>query len=509
MGVLKKHGIVRGLTPEKLTLILSDLGPTFIKLGQILSMRSDLLPQAYCDELAKLRTITNPMDFAELKSILSHEYDQDLEDIFADIDAEPIGAASVAQVHRAKLFTGEDVVIKVQRQGIYETMAEDVLLLKNAATLLKTVGVTDEQLDWRMVLDEMWHVAKQELDFAVEAAQMLEFQRNHSDVKYLDFPRVYTQYSNTKILVMEAIEGCNIDDTETLKTQEYDLEEIAQKLAHNYVKQVLEDGFFHADPHTGNIKIRDGKIIWIDLGMMGRLTPHDKELFAAMIRSVIDNDPGKLTEGVLALGVVSGTVDHAELANDLDGMLAQYVQQDFRTLDFLQLSEDLFRIIRKHQIALPQGISMLTRGLVTLQSVLSLLSDQINFLSIASRFFADDLLKNFDPKKELNLILRSGYISMKKSLDIPAQLSNTLQSLNRGRTRVKIEFTFSENARNQLDSITRKLALCVMSSMLFVGSAILCLTDTAPKIIGIPILAFLGYASSLILAGIFIRGLMK
>ncbi|MCL1852147.1 MAG: AarF/UbiB family protein [Peptococcaceae bacterium] len=509
MGILKKRGIVRGLTPERLYLILSDLGPTFIKLGQMLSMRSDLLPQAYCDELAKLRTITNPMDFDELKTILRQEYDQNPDDIFACIDAEPIGAASVAQVHRARLITGEDVVIKVQRQGIYETMAEDILLLKNAATLFKTVGISDEQLDWRMVLDEMWHVAKQEMNFALEATQMLEFQRHHRDVKYLAFPRVYTQYSNTKVLVMETIQGFNIDDTTALKAQGYDLEEIAQKLAHNYVKQILENGFFHADPHAGNIKIRDGKIIWIDLGMMGRLTLRDKELFAAMIRSVIDNDPGKLTEAVLAIGVVSGTIDHAELAHDLDSMIIQYVQQDFRTMDFLRLSEDLFRILRKHRIALPQGISMLARGLVTLQSILSMLSDAINFLSIASGYFAGDLLKNLDPQKELSLMLRTGYASLKKSLEIPDQLSTTLQSFNRGRTRVKIEFSFSDSTKNHLDTITRKLAFSVMSSMLFVGSAILCLTDTAPKIIGIPILAFLGYTSSLVLAGIFIRGLLK
>lgn len=507
--VLKKHGIVHGLTPEKLYLILSDLGPTFVKLGQMLSMRSDLLSQSYCDELAKLRTITNPMDFTELKAILRQECEQDPDEIFASIDAEPLGAASVAQVHRAKLISGQDVVIKVQRQGIYETMAEDILLLKNAVTLLKTVGVSAEQLDWRMVLDEMWTVAKQEMNFSIEAAQMLEFECNHKNVKYLAFPQVHTQYSNTKILVMETINGCNIDDTVTLQAQGYDLEDIAQKLAHNYVKQIVEDGFFHADPHSGNIKIRDGKIIWIDLGMMGRLTPHDKENFTAMIHSVIENDTGKLTEAVLAMGVVSTSVDYAELAEDLDIVMAQYLTQDFRTMDFIKLSESIFHILRKHQIALPHGISMLGRGLVTLQSVLSMLSDQINFLGIASNYFSKDILHNFDLQKELGQVLRVGYSSLKKSLEIPAQLSDTLQSLNRGRTRVKIEYNFSDNTKSHLDGITRKLALSIMSSMLFIGSSLLCLTDTYPKIAGIPILAFFGYVSSLAFAGVLIRVLIK
>ena len=300
-GVLHKHGITRGVTPEKLRLILEDLGPTFIKLGQIMSMHSDILPKRYCDELMKLRSEVAPMAFSEVEEVLMEAYGCPWEEIFEQIDPTPLGSASIAQVHRAVLKDGSTVVMKVQRKGIYEKMARDIGLLHRAVKLLPPVSFKD-LVDLDMVLDELWMVTKEEMDFQTEAANLEEFARRNKEIAFVGVPKLYQVYTNHLVLVMEYIEGYAIDDREHLEAEGYDLEEIGSKLVDHYIKQVMEDGFFHADPHPGNVKVREGKIVWIDMGMMGRLTDSDREQIGKAIQGIALQDVGLIEEVVLTFG---------------------------------------------------------------------------------------------------------------------------------------------------------------------------------------------------------------
>ena len=263
-AVLKKHGITRGVTPEKLRLILEDLGPTFIKIGQIMSMHSDILPKRYCDELMRLCYDVAPMPFKEVTEVIEAAYGCPFFDVFSEIDEKPLGSASIAQVHRAMLLDGSRVVVKVQRKDIYETMARDIALLHKAVKLVPPVSIKG-MVDLDMVLDELWAVTREEMNFLTEAANMEEFAKNNQDVAYVDVPKIYQEYTTMQVLVMEFVEGCGVNDKEYLLENGYDLQEIGSKLVDNYIKQVMEDGFFHADPHPGNVKIREGKIVWIGL----------------------------------------------------------------------------------------------------------------------------------------------------------------------------------------------------------------------------------------------------
>ena len=251
--VLFRNHITRGVTPEKLRVILEELGPTYIKLGQIMSLHSDILPKAYCDELVKLNYDVTPMPFSEVEEVINRSYREDWHQYFKTIDQESLGSASIAQVHRAVLLTGEEVVIKVQRKGIYDMMARDIGLLHRIVRLMPSVGGLKNVVDLGMILDEMWAVAQEEMDFLKEAANIEEFTRNNTGIAYVRVPHLYREYTTSRVLVMEYVGGCAINDREHLLSRGYDLEEVGRKLINNYVIQVMEDGFFHADPHPGNV----------------------------------------------------------------------------------------------------------------------------------------------------------------------------------------------------------------------------------------------------------------
>ena len=258
VAILQKHHLVQGLTPEKVRDIFVDLGPTFVKFGQILSMRSDILPKEYCAALETLRTDVTPMPLTEVEDILTQAYARPWQEVFSDIGIRPLGSASIAQVHAATLTDGQRVVVKVQRPDLYDTMSRDVRLLKRAASLLKYTPLASA-LDFHAVLDEMWHTVQEELDFTIEANNIAEFKRLNDGVAYADCPATFPKWCTKNVLVMEYIAGHQIDDADGLRADGYDLNEIAVKLVHNYIRQITVYRFFHADPHPGNIRVQGGK----------------------------------------------------------------------------------------------------------------------------------------------------------------------------------------------------------------------------------------------------------
>ena len=369
-SVLHKYGITRGITPQKLRMILEDLGPTYIKIGQIMSLHSDILPKRYCDELMCLRSEVTPMEFPEVKEVFEQAYGCPWNEIFAFISDTPLGSASIAQVHRAELLSGEQVVIKVQRTGIYEIMARDIGLLRKAVKLMPPISLKG-MADFDQVLDELWNVTREEMNFLTEASNMEEFARRNADVVYVRIPKLYQEYTTMHVLVMEYIEGPAIDDKEKLLAGGYDLEEIGIKLIDNYIKQVMEDGFFHADPHPGNVKIQDGKIVWIDMGMMGRLTERDKELIGKAIRGIAENDIGMIQEAVMALGEFKEKPDQSVLYEDISELMSKYGSLDMGEIDVAEVMMDLMEVMKENKIRMPHGLTMLARGLTNMEGVLA------------------------------------------------------------------------------------------------------------------------------------------
>lgn len=496
LGILARHEIVKGVSPEKLRDIAQDLGPTFVKLGQIMSMRRDMLPDAYCEALTQLRADVRPMDFAEVRRVIESEYRAPLSSVFSAFEETPLGAASIAQVHAAALLDGARVVVKVQRPGIRETMSRDIVLLKRAAHLVDLTELGGV-IDLPMVLDEMWAVAQQEMDFLIEAQNAEEFREHNRDVAFVDCPRIEHRFTTSRVLVMEYIEGLPIDALPALTEAGYAPEEIGRKLADNYVKQILDDGFFHADPHPGNLRVRGGKLVWIDLGMMGRLSARDQEQFREGAKALVKGDVEALKTAVLSLGVCTGSIDHTRLFSDLSDLVAKYGEMEVGSMDLGTILEELMALAKSHRIALPKGVSMLGRGVLTLEGVLAQISPKVNLLEVVTARMSTRFYEEFDLKHELYSGARRLYESGRKAVELPAQLSDLLRMGLRGQAKLNLELTGSEQPLSHIDRMVNKIIRCIFSAALLIGSCMLCTTDMKPRILQIPLLGLLGFLAAL------------
>ena len=497
-AVLRKHNITRGVTPKKLRLIIEDLGPTFIKLGQIMSMHSDVLPKRYCDELMKLRSDVTPMPFEEVIEVIEESYGRSWKRVFSEIEEEPQGSASIAQVHRAVLRTGEKVVVKVQRRGIYEKMARDIDLLHKAVKLLPPVSIKG-MADLDLVLDEMWSVTRDEMNFLTEASNMEEFARRNKDVNFVGTPILYQQFTTVHVLVMEYIDGCGIDDKEALLENGYDLREIGSKLVDNYIKQVMDDGFFHADPHSGNVKIREGKIIWIDMGMMGRLTEHDREMIGKAVQGVALNDVGLIQEAVMALGEFKERPDQRKLYEDIDTLLMKYGSTNMGSINVAEVLSDLMDVMKDNKIMMPHGLTMLARGLSHMEGVLADIAPDLNMVEIATAHLTGKFFQHIDLKKELKSSGKSIVKSFRKALDIPSLISDMMHGYLKGQAKVNLDLQVTDDLARLLRRLVRNIGMGLWVMALLISSSIICTTDMTPKVLGIPALGAFGYMLALII----------
>lgn len=498
--VLRKNQITRGVTPEKLRVILEELGPTYIKLGQIMSLHSDFLPKAYCDELLKLNSDVTPMPFDDVEDVINHSYGQDWRELFQFIEKAPLGSASIAQVHRARLKNGEEVIIKVERKGIYDTMARDIGLLHRLVKLIPPVGDFKNLVDLDMVLDELWSVAQEEMDFLKEAANMDEFSRNNASVQYVTTPKLYHEYSTGQVLVMEYIDGYPLDDVESLQNAGYDMDEIGTKFVNNFIKQVMDDGFFHADPHPGNVKIRDGKIVWIDMGMMGHLSEKDRRTMIKGIRGIALHDISMVEDSVLEIGEFRGKPDRERLYQDLKKFIADYGTTSMGSLDVAAAIAGLVEIMKQNRISLPHGVSMLCRGLTHIQGVLAVISPDINMMQIAVNRYTEDLLKNINWKSEFQKQARIVYRSVNKGVEIPGLVTDILKEHLEGQSIVNIDLHSSEDLTNVISAAIRNIVVGLCVAALLIASSVICTTDMTPKILGIPALGFAGYAFAMVVS---------
>ncbi len=508
ISVLKRHGVIHGVSPDKLKLILEDLGPTYVKFGQVMSMRSDILPKEYCDVLVQLRTDVKPISYEEIIGVIEAEYGQRADEVFQEISRESLGSASIAQVHKAVLLNGQTVVIKVQRPGIYQMMERDIQLLKKAISFIKVFNINVGNIDFKLIVDEMWAAAQQEMDFIIESNYIQEITDLNVDIKYVAFPRVERNLTTSRVLVMEYIDGVQIDALEKLASLGYDINEIGIKLAENYVKQIVDDGLFHADPHPGNIYIRDGQIVWLDLGMMGRINSRDRRLLKKTILSVVQQDIQGLVEVFLAADTIKGKVNFTKLYEDIESMVTRYGDMELANIRLGPIMQEVKDILNFHQISLPSGLSMLARGVVTIEGVLAVCSPQVNFVQIMANHASGNIFKEIDFKKELLTTVLLLHSFGKHTLALPEQYSNVLQMAIKGQTRINIDLTADEPAR-RLDLMLNKLLVCLLSAACIIGASIICASGIPPHWYGVPVLAWIGYLLAMLLAGWVIKKIIR
>ena len=500
VSIVRRYDIFHGLTPQGLRQMLVELGPTFVKAGQILSMRSEILPQSFTRELGKLRTEVEPMDRDMVLDALRAEYDQPIEDIFDAIDDRPLGSASVAQVHKARLVTGELVAVKVQRPHVLEVMAQDISIMRSLARYASRFMGDEQFLDLQSVVDELWQSFREETDFLVEARSLEEFRRNNAGCAFVDCPKPYPALCTRHVVVMDYVEGIPIDDTARLVAAGYDIGEIGTKLVDNYTSQMLDDGFFHADPHPGNLVVSDGKIVYLDLGIMGRLSSHDRRAVRDMVFSVARCDSAGLADGLLRFSV-SGVsdVDQAHLLADLDAIVADFGLSDLADLDIGAFMNALISMAQKDGIELPGTVTMLARSLVTLEGVAHDLLPDTSIVQIIGDHIRAHTGREEMVRREARRLADETVAATHGLLGAAAEAKLAMRMLTRGQLRVNLDMPGTMDPLEDLARIANRLTMSVIVAGLFIGSSVVYYARIQPVIFGIPIIGFLGYLAAFLL----------
>ena len=469
VSILKESNFLGGITPEKVCKTITKLGPTFIKIGQILASRYDVLPKEYCDALSKLRSNVEPMSFDEVRKILEEELGN-IEEIFENISEKSIGSASMAQVHKAKLKTGEIVAVKVQRRNIYETMTMDVKLLKKAIILLH-LRLLVKSVDLTSVIDEIYNVAKEEMNFEIEAKHLEEFRENNIDITYVDVPKIYKNFITKKVLVMDFIDGISLNKKVKLEEAGYDIEEIGQKLANNYIKQALDDGFFHADPHQDNIFVYEGKIFYLDLGMMGRISNRYKKLLNSAMKAIVRNDIPEIEHLLLSISTVKGNINHMKLRTEIQQVLDRNVNEDIQNIDIVKFIDSVSTILRKNNIKLDNNITLLIRGICVIEGTLESLTPNINLLAVLSNKIKEDSIKEMFSEEMLvntgkHLVTGANSLSQ-----LPSELLNLVRDVNRGETKIDIEMANSDKQVDKLEKMLHQLVIGFLDAAVLLGAS--------------------------------------
>lgn len=499
--IMRQYKVLHGLTPEQAVEVLQALGPTYVKIGQLASNRSDLLPKAYCDAFEKLRDDANPMPFDVVIEQIDRAYGKSWHEVFASIDPVPLGAASIAQVHKATLLDGTTVAVKVRRPGVAESMAEDIMLMKHLLALGEFASNShrDILLSLEGFIEEIERTTASEVNFTSELHNLMRFHDELADEPGVTSPVAYPQYSCESVLVMEFVQGTEISHTEELRQQGVDMNALARRACQSYVTQVLDDGFFHADPHPGNILVRDGDVVWIDLGMVGTLTVSERMLVGKVFTAVATDNAYLLKEAVMGLVHVLGPVDHGALLEALSRLLAEYSTAEMKEINVGTVLTEVIEVLRGQNMMMTSSVTMLARGFVTIEGVMAQVAPDISVIEIVSKHV---IAQQADPKflaTQLIDLATTSAASAEALAKLPTQLSNTLEMLDRGQIKVNGDIEVSSRILATAYASVGRISLALLSAGLFLGSSILCTTAMQPQLLGVPLLGVLGYVGAFVL----------
>lgn len=503
LKVIKKHKLTReGLTPTKLRLLLEDLGPTFVKLGQIMSKRNELLPKAYCKELEKLCSDSNVLEYEVISSIVEHELGQPIDEVFSSFNKKPIGSASIGQVHKATLKSNKQkVVVKIQRPDIDIIMRQDIMLFRMVIRPLKLAPGLGG-VDLYKLLDDLWKITQQELNFFVEATNTIKFRKAMSHYKGVTCPKIYKEYTTQKVLTMEFIDGFSID--EAPKKPEIDCKELGNRLAQNFIAQVLNEEFFHADPHQGNIFVRmkddTPEIVWIDFGMVHHVPRSEQTALKKAITAITQRDTHALIFALMSLTTSNKPLDQAKLYMDVDYLVTKYSSIDLKEINIGVMLSDILSAVNANGLQLSSTINILARGLVTLEGVLTGLTDELNLMAILRDFILRDIFETDKIKQIVGENVQNAVTSLQKGIELPALTNDMLRAILRGQARINLNIDNTDSVVKEFKHSLSGLFLALVICSLILGSAILCAARIEPLVFGISVYSIVGTVIAFILS---------
>ncbi|MBE6051709.1 MAG: AarF/ABC1/UbiB kinase family protein [Clostridium sp.] len=481
-----------------------ELGPTFVKIGQILSTRTDIFPKEYIYELSKLQDSVKAESYDIVKQTFKESVHKEIEDCFESFSENPIASASIAQVHKGILKGGEKVVIKVQRPGIYKKMKLDISILRRIVRLTR-ISNHIQVVDLLDMLNELEMTIEKELNFKEEANNIIRFKENNKDVGPIYVPNLIEELCSNKIIVLEEIKGFKINDIEKIRKEHYNTEDIAKKLALCYCKQIFDDGFFHGDPHPGNILIYNNRICFIDFGIMGELDANIIQSLNDVIFAIITKDKNMLVDFLLGIGIKSGRIDRGKLFQDVSYLFDTYVSASLKDIKVSVFFEEIFLLTRNNNIQFPRELVTLFRGLVILEGVIVGVDANVNILSVVKSFVKNrgnfDLTKIMDGEK----LILSTYAFFRDTIEIPSKTMEILNSISNDGGKINFKIADIDKILKNIHDMVNRLTCGLMIASLLIASSLIIRSSSE----GISTIGVVGYLFSALFAIILLFSMIK
>ncbi|WP_458121039.1 ABC1 kinase family protein [Paenibacillus sp. Z6-24] len=490
------HGI-RTLA-ERIRLVLEELGPTFVKLGQLASTRSDLLPENVINELVKLQDQVPPFPGEEARQIIELELGMSLEEMLETFQEQPVAAASIGQVHLGKLHTGEMVAIKVQRPGVSRVVQRDLEILQDLISLAKRHLEWVAQYNVEEIIEEFSKSMREELDYNIEGRNMERIGQNFEKDRRIHIPKTYWNYTSARVLTMEFVDGIHMGKPDDIVEQGLKLPDVAQRLVDSMLQQIFIDGFFHADPHPGNLlALRDGRIAYLDFGMMGRLSSDTKNGMAGFVIALLRKNTDSMVRAVMRLGFVPEDINMSALRNELERLREKYYDLPFSQIDLGEALNEMFAIIRQYKIDIPTDLALLGKALITLEGVIERLDPSLSILNMAEPFGRRLLSERYSPSKIRQRITDGAFQAVEILTDLPRQASELSRVIRSGKLKVEVSVPELGELLHKMDQISNRLAFSIVLlafSIIMVGLIIgSSLRDQTPILWGLPVVE-IGFA---------------
>ncbi|MCD6162963.1 MAG: ubiquinone biosynthesis protein UbiB [candidate division Zixibacteria bacterium] len=479
---------------KRLRYAAEELGPTFIKLAQVLSMRPDLVPPDVAAELRKLQDEVAPISYEEIRNIIKEELNQEPETAFLRIDGQPLAAASIAQVHRAVLPDGKQVVLKVQRPGIQAVIDVDLEILSDIAGILTRHSRNSLIYNPEGVIEEFNRSIHRELDFISEGHNIQRFGRMFADDPTVFIPTFYSTLSTTRLLVMDYVDGVKVSRLDEIERMGLDRVIIAKRGSLLILNQVFDHGFFHADPHPGNIMVLSGNVIApLDYGMVGNLDESTIDALGSALAGMIHKDTHRILRAFKVLGITQDVKDKNSLRADLNDFISRYYEVPLKELQVSTLLKEIFEIVRKHQMVLPSNLSLMLKSLVTVEGLGQLLYPEFDMVSEVRPYIRRITLRRYDPRRRFRNMLSVLDDLSQLAEELPQGIRDTLNKINRGELRIQFEHRNLENFTKELNQSSNRISSAVIIAALIIGSSLVMQVSVGPNFFGFPLLGVLGY----------------
>ena len=490
---------ISGSVYERIRMVLEELGPAYVKFGQMFSSREDLLPKELTAELQKLQDKADIQEM-HIRDKLQTELDIQIDSFFSEIEEKPFAAASISQIYKARLLSGEDVVLKVKRDNIQEMIEADLLIMRDLIRYLEEYKEELKKINLGHILDTFAVSINQELSFVNEFSNIQQFSRNFSGNNLIYVPGIYKELSNNNILCMGLVTGIKVTDTKTLTQNGFDLVAIAQAGFDLYMEQVLEHGFFHADPHPGNLFVTyDGRIAFIDFGLMGSMMPKDKEDLEQFVVFLMQKDIEQLLKTIKRIAVKYNVSDEKKLERELYNLVTRTASASLEAINIGEITNQMKSIFQENEIIMPEHMYLLMKGIALIEGIGRTLYPEMNIMEMMQPYANTIIQKKLSMQNMLLQGLKTAKNLTETFSALPEDIGEVLQKLKNNELKITHEVNGIKEMTHAFKGTMDHIVLALIIAALSIGSAILVMADLPPKVYGIPVLGFAGFVISAVL----------